>query len=212
MNLTDISYYINDINVPAENMQGWDEDYGVISRYEPEAMECLLGYELNKIVQKAWDDSNLATPIALPTIYNNLINGAEFSFNYGGRTINTKWDGLRNDKKVSLLSYYIYYNERNQNEQFNSGAGQAQSLLESAEKVDIKSKLVNVWGKFIDIYGDVPNYVSEYRNLGSFTDLSGYDYFNILPSAYNFLLANRADYPKWVFKPFGRDIINIMGI
>ena len=58
----------------------------------------------------------------------------------------------------------------------------------------------------IDIYGDTPYDYGE----TFFLQQDRYDHYNVKPSAYNFLLANKDDYPEWIFKPI--DKLNIFGI
>ena len=196
MAYTDYTYYVNEINVPA-NAMGTDSFESVIDRYEPEILQYLLGYQLYELLKASPTDARFVA----------LIEGDEFSFNYAGTTINTKWEGLKNSKKISLLSYYVYYSYRNQNETFFSGIGQVQSLGENSTKVDARPKLIDIWNKMTLLYGVTPNEIisDEY-----FVNQDVYSHYNIYPSAYNFLLANIETYPEWIFKPMER--LNIFDI
>jgi hypothetical protein len=196
MAYTDLTYYINDINIPAEKF-GSDNYVSVINRYEPEILKKLLGHRLYTLMEASPTD----------TRFTALINGAEFNFDYQGQTIYAKWDGLLNSKKISLLSYYVYYMDRNETEQFNSGAGQVSSSTENSTRVDVRPKLIHTWNKMIDLYGLTPwNLVY----CDGWINQNNYEHYNILPSAYNFLLANIETYPEWVFEPLGS--MNIFGI
>jgi len=91
----DKSYFINSINLPSdnlENIQSW------IDKFEKEILIKSLGYELY---------TEFATNIQLTTpdsIWLDLRDGKEFEIN----SVKYKWNGLVNNDKISMLSYYIY--------------------------------------------------------------------------------------------------------
>ena len=210
MSFINVTNYFNnsDINVPGVQLETSGNFDTAIIQYEPEILKKLLGYELYTLLIADLDESG--DPQS--QIYTDLVDGAEFSFDLNGRTVNTKWNGLRNDEYISLIAYYVYFNERSQNENFYSNYGQVQSLGENSTKVDVTPKLINVWNKMIDLYGVTPNYI--FQNLRSpveyYLEQGNYRHYNALPSAYNFLLANIDDYPTWVFEPL--EYKNIYGI
>lgn len=224
MSFIDYTYFINDISVPATTF-GSDSFASVINRYEPEILKQLLGYDLYKALIDDLDGNYVPQSARFLA----LVNGADFSFTYGAYTISTRWNGFKNAEKISLIAYYVYYSQKNQNENFNSGAGIANPKLENADKINPVPKLVDIYNKCDELYGDIPNsllrgryYNKDYPYFTTvnnpiwinpkeyFLDINNYEHYNILPSAYNFLLANIANYPEWVFEPLDKQ--NIMGI
>lgn len=203
MSFIDDSYFINDINIPTS-------DYNLASisqfilMYEKEVLKNLLGYELYKALIADQDQyGNQQTQRFI-----DLVDGEEFSFEVNGNTINTKWEGLVNEDKVSLISYYIYFNYRNQLENSYTSTNEIQSISENSIPVSVMPRLVDVWFHFIQLYGDLPVGIDNYSS--SFLNNENYIHYNIEPSAYNFLLTNLEDYPEWVFKPYGK--LNLFGI
>ena len=203
MSFIDESYFINEINIPTN-----DNNLATISqfilRYEKEVLKSLLGYELYTALIADLD--NYGTPQTQRFI--DLVDGKEFSFEVNGSTINTKWEGLINEDKVSLISYYIYFNYRNQFENVFTGVNEVQSISENSTFVSVMPRLVDTWFNFLQLYGDLPIGINQYN--ANFLNNESYSYYNVEPSAYNFLLANLDDYPEWVFKPLGK--LNIWGI
>ena len=203
MSFIDESYFINEINIPTN-----DNNLATISqfilRYEKEVLKSLLGYELYTALIA--DLNSLGVPQTQRFI--DLVDGKEFSFEVNGSTINTKWEGLINEDKVSLISYYVYFNYRNQFENVFTGVNEVQSISENSTFVSVMPRLVDTWFNFLQLYGDLPIGINQYN--ANFLNNESYSYYNAEPSAYNFLLANLDDYPEWVFKPLGK--LNIWGI
>ncbi len=201
-NLIDTSYFVRDINVPFGSTAELKAPLiAAIVRYEPEYLKLLLGYTLWKAVQAEIDAS-------VYTNYNELINGAEFSFEYNGRTINTKWEGLVNDEKISPIANYIYYKNRVNVESFNSGLGERKGKGENSVAHSAIVKMVSVWNDLANIHGKQNRYYKRYPDF--FLDNGNYSHINAEPSLFNFLLANLTDYEDWVFAPLWK--INAFGI
>jgi hypothetical protein len=193
-NLIDTSYFVREVNIPISSTAALNGNINdSIALYEPEVLKQLLGYKLWKEMQAAYDASVLITdPVALPQIYADLINGAEFSFEFNGVTIEEKWIGLKNASKVSLIANYVYYwHRRNNVSQFN-GIGQTVSKAENSTVVSPRYAMKAAWNKFVDLYGETGY---------CYADNTTYVVWNDYPSAYNFLLANLVDYPDWKFTP-----------
>jgi hypothetical protein len=226
MNFIDHTYFINDINIPG-NTQSENTIKQYIERYENEILKSLLGYELWK---ELIADLN-SNYIPQTPKFVSLVDGAEFSFDLNGKTINTKWEGIKNTLKISLISYYVYYQYRNQTESYFSGTGQVKPKKENAEIVDARPKIIESWNKMIELYGEVPrefrkkdNYMHKYcRNYwwwrdyyfgyyfkDFFFNLDNYIHFNEKPSAYNYLLANKDDFSNWIFDPKFK--VNLFGL
>lgn len=223
MSFIDNTYFINDISIPGNSIQAANID-AYITRYEDEILKKLLGYTLWKALIADLDGNGDPQTQR----FTDIVDGAEFSFDFEGNTINTKWEGLRNTLKKSLIAYWVYFQYRNETENYFSGIGQRKGKGENSVMADITPKIVFSWNKMIELYGETPKYYYPYNQttvfnarLSSldfkkylddsfFLDQGNYDYWNPLPSAYNFLLANIYDYPEWVFKPIRK--LNIFGI
>ena len=222
MSFIDNTYFVKDIAIPINStLQAISDEY--ILRYENEILQKLLGYELLKALLADLDGSG--DPQTQRFI--DLVDGAEFSFDFNDNTINTKWEGLRNTMKKSFIAYWVYFQYRNENESFFSGIGQRKGKGENSVMVDVRPKLVSSWNKMIKLYGKTPKYYYPYQTTRYnaritdrfykvlldkefFLDQSNYEHYNCDPSAYNFLLANIDDYPEWIFEPIKK--LNVFGI
>lgn len=207
MSFTDYTYYVRDINVPVNNPSESDASYvalnNSINRYENDVLVLLLGYPLFKEMLEAYAAS-LLDPEAegyaeLPEKWNDFINGREFTFDVDGRTITEKWNGLKNTIKVSLLSYYVYYNHRMYGQTHYSGLGEIKAKGENSVIADGSYKLILAWNNMVNLYGEIPFPMVKFKNF--FADVNNYVHYNNAASAYNFLLANKAIYTNWVFTP-----------
>lgn len=210
MSFTDYTYYVRDINVPvnvndsstdAEKQR--DGNYvrlnDSINRYENDVLKSLLGYALWKEFTDAYAASILEVDaVALPTKWSNFLNGAEFSFELNGQTISTKWNGLINSDKISLIANYVYFYHRLYSQTSNSGIGETKAKGENSVIADGSYKMVSAWNKMVNLYGEIPY---ETIKIKSFLDVDNYVHYNVSPSAYNFLLANKETYSNWVFTP-----------
>jgi hypothetical protein len=206
MSIINATYYKGDINLTSTQLNGLIDGSGSDwqSIYEDVIMEKLLGYPLSKLYKADLNGSSDPTAER----FKSLVDGAEFSFEYAGNTIETKWMGLRNKTLLtSLIAYYVYYQYRNETETFNSGSGQRKAKTENSVDVDVRPKLINSWNKMIYLYGHIP---SCYANKDNFLNNDNYVHYNSLPSAYNYLLANIDTYPEWIFEPL--ETQNIFGI
>ena len=160
-----------------------------ISLYEGEILEDLLGYELKAEFLAAIEDNPAQKWI-------DLRDGAEFTFDFNGKTITRKWIGFKNSNKISLLAYYTFaYHIRRVAETLAS-IGMVQSTVENAIIVGSSNKMTNAWNKFIKQYGEVPRFFDGYYD-------SNYVHYDDSPSVYNFLVANSDDYDNWIFKRRG---------
>jgi hypothetical protein len=201
-NLIDNTYFVRDIDVPVGSTVELAAPLTAgIVRYEPEYLKLLLGYTLWKAVQVEIDSGTY-------TVYGDLIEGAEFSFDYCGNTISTKWEGLINTELVSPIAYYVYYQKRKNVESFNSGLGERRGKGENSVAHAATVKMVSSWNNLVKIHGEQNRGYKKYMDF--FLDKSNYSHVTPEPSAYNFLLANVASYDDWVFTPLWK--INAFGI
>jgi len=196
MSLIDGSYFRNDIIIPGilESGSYTDEIKNFITKYESEVLTDLLGYELYKLLQADLDESG--NPQTQRFI--DLINGAEFTHPDSRQLL--KWIGFKNTQKESLIAYYVYFNYVYYKETELSKIGTIRSKLDNSNRVSPFDKLQNAWERFYRLYSGfdfetIEIYFSE-EGL-EVNELPGC--FNVLPSAYNFLYANKDDYPEWIF-------------
>lgn len=198
MSLIDESYFVNDIALPnLDRIENTWQD--VMDRYEADILKDLLGYKLYKAFEVV-----IAAGAPYPTEWDDFINGAEFTFEFCGETVTEYWNGLLNDDKESLISYFVYYDYRNYSISSTTSINDVQGIPENAVKVNDSRKIVNAYNNGLELYGEIPVwcYFHKYDKT--------YEHYDDKPSAFNFLNANRADYPDWVFLPKIR--INEFGI
>ena len=157
----------------------------------------LLGYDLNK--------SFTADLVSNPSqASKDLRDGKEFTFEFDGNDVSTKWNGLINGDNISLIAYYVYYKYKYDRLSITTGIGDVKGLSENSERVNEIQKMASAWKKFLELYGMIPArwWFNKYDAV--------YDTFNDAPSAYNFLNKNRANYTDWLFQKQKR--INEFGI
>lgn len=206
MSLIDTTYFVNDLNVPLSSNATLNSVFTeAIARYENEILKDLLGYTLWKEFTDAVAAATIQSPLAQKWV--NLRSGADLEFEFSGNMINTRWNGLLNSDKKSLIANYVYYQHRRNTDSDYTGLGQSKSKSENSVMVSPLPKLVQVYNSMISLYGAVP---ADYRKYKSFLNNANYIHYNAEPSAYNFLLANRETYSNWVFKPKGK--VNVWGI
>lgn len=203
MSLIDTSYFIRDISIP--NIDSAPNSVqGYIDMYEKEVLIKLLGYDLYKDFMAGLDED------PIPSKWINLRDGADFSFKFDGHTVSTRWEGLINESKRSLIAYYVYYKIRVDSVVNTSGIGDVVANAENSKKVSDVPNLVNAWNKMVKLYGYVQDrtrrlvgyeyaYPHAYQTFDRDSDT--YLTYNDEPSAYNFLNAYRSVYSNWVFEP-----------
>jgi len=183
----DSTYFTGEITIPnldkAANLATLNAD---IITYEKEILIDALGYQLY---------SDYITNIALESPaqkWLDLRDGAEFSFDFCGKTVTRKWIGLENSEKKSLIAYFTYAMSLRNKSQTLTGVGVVVGLAENSQVIDSSRKLVNAWNRFIEQYGEVPEGFNGYYD-------SHYIHFDDKPTIYNFLVANSADYDDWIY-------------
>ncbi|TSA56918.1 hypothetical protein D4R42_02665 [bacterium] len=202
MAFIDSTYFTGEILIP--NASEDAQLTQAITQYEKEILIKLLGYSLYTALLADLDESgDPATQI-----YTDLVDGAEFTHDFYGEEITLRWEGLRNTALLSLIAYYVYYKfiERHLVEYH----GKAMTILlkgKDWERVNPVYKLCDIWDKMRALYGKIPyktgfTYPVKGEDLGAVYDME--------PSAYNFLYANKDDYPDWYFTALWN--INAFGI
>ncbi len=198
--IIDNSYFRGELNLPqvGNNILKGDVDRS-IDFYEANVLRSLLGYDLYTLFIAGLEAD---TP---DQRWLDLRDGASFTFSVGGRTYTRQWEGLANTRKVSLIAYYVYYHYRNEVETPISNTGQARAVKENSQWVDYKPFIIKAYNKGVDLYGQIPTRLrpilrrGEYYNY--FADVNNYQHWDSLPSAYNYLLANKDTYLEWEFTP-----------
>lgn len=198
-NLIDTTYFIGDIEIPNVSQTEIKADVNnSIVNYEKEVLIALLGYNLYKDLLAA-----ILAPVSGDK-WDKLINGEEFTFTVNGVTKTRKWEGLKGLNKKSVIAYYIFYLHQQKRQTYSAGVGgEVSAATENSVKVDYTTRMVRIWNEFISMYGDNCSFSNDY--------LSSIQHDDAYPSAYNYLLAKKADFPTWEFESQGGDI-NIFGI
>lgn len=211
MSFIDNTYFVGEINIPNQKINTIVLDQAIF-QYEKEILIKLLGYKLYSLLMADLDVSgNPQTQI-----YIDLVNGAEFTHTYRGQQVLLKWEGLKNADKQSLIAYYTFYQYVLRDVTHLSGTGVIMTPSGKGNRASSVNKLVNAWERMRLLYGIIPPEFKRYYEIQSFyyhTPVFGCSFlsvFNYDASAYNFLFANRANYPEWIFKPQWN--INAFGI
>jgi len=206
MSFIDSTYFVGEINIPnaATDTLTAAGLTQAIGQYEKEILISLLGYKLYSLLI-----ADCTNNIPASQIYLDLVNGVEFDHVYRGDTITLKWEGLKNTQLQSLIAYYVFYKyvERDITRLYPAGVG-VSSEGNGWTKVSAVNKLINAWERMRELYGKIPFQYKEY--YGHNSDIVLNNTFNCDPSAYNFLYANKNNYPDWIFTPQWN--INAFGI
>ncbi len=168
MSLIDKTYFRIDISVPEDKYSPIQD---LIERYEKEVLISLLGLELYR---KVVDTGNTDPEIVA------IREGKDYTVD----DVLYRWNGLVNDDKISLISYYIYYWYVRLNLSETANIGEVQALPEIALIANASLKIQDAWGRFLSLYG-------------SETESTNYS------SAYGFLNYFEDDYPEWQFTELG---------
>lgn len=177
-NLIDISFFVEDIEVPNAAAQAEIKATleASIVQYEKEVLIDLLGYKLYKEL--------IAHTIVSGDKFDKLVNGEEFTFTFDGEIIETKWEGLKGFSKKSLIAYFVYFMHRKKHQSYNAGVSvEVEADTDNSSKASLYLHLVDIWNEFVYLYGDGCN--DEHDNAD--------------PSAYNYLLAKASDFTNWKF-------------
>jgi hypothetical protein len=182
--IIDSTYFIREIHLPGNVLSGSLEGITpVITATEKEVLMDLLGYELYTDMSTNPTDTRWA----------RLINGHEYTIEYGGRDQTVKWIGLANTDKISLLAYFTYFNYMRDHVSRSTVLGEVTGTSENAVGVSPAQAMSRAWNLGADLYGCVNP---------------------LQPSAYDFLLEFEDDetngYEGWIFTP--RDRMNSFSI
>jgi hypothetical protein len=182
-NLIDSTYFKGDILLTNKTALS-DDLTAAITRYEKEILISLLGYKLYSLL--------IATPTVEP--YKSLIDGAEFELTFDGITQTVKWPGLANAEKESLIAYYVYCKYQEITSTRPTAISTAKPKAEAVEVVTPLYKITAAWNRMLEMYGFYPYMETIFIPVAD-------DFYSSLPTAYNYMVANIADFPDWVYKP-----------
>lgn len=212
MALIDTTYFVGEISIPNINDSIVKTDVEqAIDQYEKEILISLLGYPLYKELIDDLDESGDPQTDK----YVDLVNGADFTLEFQGKTFTQHWNGLVNTEKQSLIAYYVYCKYVERDHQHLSGVGSSMIQSENAERVSPALFIERAWSKMLQLYGLVDdryfaNYCFPYyNNRQSLIEKPSY-IFNGDASAYNFLASNLDVYDNWLFTV--RESVNRFGI
>lgn len=190
----DQTYFVGEISIPNKTQNAENISQAII-QYEKEILILLLGYKLYSLLM-----ADLVNGEPQTQIYKDLVDGAEFTHLFAGQSMTLNWDGLRNNANISLLAYYTFYKYVEREVTHLSGTGVILTPSGKGIRASSENKLINAWERMRELYGSItPNYKRYF-----ITPLSGANLpctFNCDSSAYNFLFANRSNYPDWYFTP-----------
>jgi len=172
MSFIDKTYFIHEINIPEDDYKDLST---IITRYEKEVLQQLLGYELWKAL-----DDDLVSGVPQTQRFIDLVDGKEYTV--GSSTI--KWNGLQNTDKISLIAYYTFYWYLRNHTTNTSTLGEVGSNMENAIVVSPAQRLSGAWHRLRELYGFAA------QN-------------SLIPSAYNFLQEYESTYSEWEFTEIG---------
>jgi len=170
MSLIDKTYFVFEINIPDSEFDDLD---AYITRYEKEILQKVLGYALWKLVSAYTTGSDQRIK--------DIVEGKEYT-NSDGDLI--KWNGLKNEDKISFIAYYVYYWYSRNKSSMLGQLGQIKPKTESSSPASPAMSLSQSWLRMKTLAGSARQ------------DLN-------MPSLYNFLTENESDYPEWVFEELG---------
>jgi hypothetical protein len=118
-----------------------------IATHEPRFLKELFGYEFYKGLQ-AYKD--VVTPTANP-IYDNLINGTEYTDSFGRLQ--------KTDKLAELCSNYIMFFLLSENVTTWNGIGEYHPQTENGAIIAPAARMSSIWNRLVDTCVNVYNYI-----------------------------------------------------
>lgn len=205
-NLIDETYFVNDINIPNTDRPNVSSTLeAAITKYQKEVLIDVLGWELYELFSENITEA----------IYVSIIEGKDFTFEFNGKQIKRHWKGLQNEDLESLIAYFVYCRWIESEITLTTGIGEILSETQVGTVISPRDKYVAAYNNMVRVYGNI--YDQKYMNtiqkmslshyLMNPYELDTYIHFNDEPSLYNFLLANKDDYPTWEFTP--KERINV---
>lgn len=188
MSLINETYFVRELSLPSGK---FTQIQDFVNRYESRIIYRVFGYALGKLIIDADESSDQRIK--------DLINGKEYTVSdYNGdlykpsetSDIVVKYPGLK-DTDDNLIANWVYYWWLKEHSGFLTPTGGKKSKGENAQEEDFTVKAVEAWNRV--------------------RELSGYyGQDEAIASVYNFIKANEATYPEWVFNEI--DSINRFGL
>lgn len=144
-NLIDVTYFQERLDIPQINQVAVEERVNAyITRFEPEFMTQLLGYEFYQL---------FLTDIATQRMI-DLKDGKTYTYN----NVQYRFNGLLyvigsgdTAVKQSCIANYVYWNLVNDSATILTGTGAAVTQSENVDRVSPTWKLAQVWNEMIDM-------------------------------------------------------------
>lgn len=152
MSLTDVTYFDTVfLSIPNGS---FDNRQDFIDHYEPLIVNEIFGYELGKLIL-AYDSGTSEQRIK------DIVEGKEYTNN---DDILTKWIGLLNDDKRSLISNYVYYWWMRTTATDTSNNGEIKVLNENSNNTTPAMKLDKVWTDFVEMCNELLCFMYEFED------------------------------------------------
>lgn len=188
-----IDYYKGALQIPNLDKDTTAFENNYMAVYEKEILIKLLGYPLYKEMIDNYNTS-------VDDKWKHLVEGADFIVTIGGTDYTMHWNGLINTEKISLISYYVWYNYTQQNYQQLTGLGVGSQTPENATVIHPNEKLVWSWNESRKLAG-----LYDYPMIGQ-----EMTYNSVELTLFNFLVHNTDDYTNWLYSPMLE--MNVLGI
>ena len=156
MELIDYTYFIGGINIPGlggNSNSGNDELFEIFAKKkEREVLIKALGVKTYNGLQTAITDaSNVLDDLAEP--WRSLVLGKEYDIDVCGQQITVSWGGLVNDRKESLIAYYLFWYWMQDASNQQAYIATVQASMENAEVISPFNDMTLAWRNFIALYG-----------------------------------------------------------
>lgn len=140
--IIDSTYFVNRLNLPQTgNSAGLAEVQDFIDQYEPEYLQCVLGYDLWQAFIAGIEGSGLPEQR-----WTDLLEGKEFT----KHNIVYKWNGFAPENKISPIANYVFYQFVDEREQDFTLVGNVKSTTENNRVVNATPRLVYTWNRMVD--------------------------------------------------------------
>lgn len=154
--IIDSTYFINKLALPqVGNPEGLIAVNSFIQQYEPEFLQCALGYNLGQAFVAGLEDS-------LPEDrWLWLLQGHSYTINgYNGA-----WKGFENATKQSPIANYVFYQFMDNKAVDFVLTGNVVSSTENNRTVNGVDRMVDTWNRMVDMNTDLVNYLRANKTL-----------------------------------------------
>lgn len=150
------TYFINKLALPqVANPEGLIAVNNFIQQYEPEFLECALGFDLWQAFVAGVEDSGPEERWVL------LLEGSSYTLN--GR--NGKWQGFQNVAKQSPIANYVFYQFMDNKAVDFVLTGNVVSDTENNRTVNGMDRMVDTWNRMVDLNHNLLNYLRANKSL-----------------------------------------------